>query len=138
LLAASRLLQKIVVVQDQSKMQFNFFPSPQGNEEDHTKNHQPKKAWHFTYLGGHFQDRVKSPPDDSFSLVEMNKGSWAQIVALPRHCDFPIVGVAVGTYLLILGHTERGAVRIQVIGKQVTLASAIAQQVYVRPLYFTN
>lgn len=120
-------------------MQFNSFPSLQGNNRDHPpQDHQPKKAWRFTYLGGHFQDRVKSPPAHSFSLVEMKKGSWGQIVALPRHCDFPIIGVAVGTYLLILGQTERGAVRIQVIGKQVTLASAIAQQVYVHPLYFTN
>ena len=120
-------------------MQFNSFPQPQASDDHHyTENHQPEKPWCFTYLGGRFQDRRQSPPENSFSLMEMAEGSWVQIVALPAYSEFPIVGVAVGTYLLVLGRTNRGAVRVQVIGKQVTLASAIAQQIYVRPLYFTN
>lgn len=117
-------------------MEFNFLRAQANNNGHH--HHRPEKPWGFTYLGGRFQERVESPPANSFPLTEMKKGSWVQIVALPRHCDFPIVGVAVGTYLSVLGITDRGAVRVLVIGQQVTLASAIAQQIYVRPLYFTN
>jgi len=121
-------------------MQFDFFPEhhAESDYQNRIDESYSEKSWRFTDLGGSFQEKVASPPTNSFSLVEMKSGSWAQIVALPRHSEFPIVGVAVGTYVLILGQTERGAVRVQVIGKQVTLAGAIAQQIYVRPFYFTN
>ncbi len=117
-------------------MQFNFFLQTQANNNN--THHQQQKPWGFTYLGGRFQERVKSPPTNSVPLSEIKKGTWVQIVALPRHQDFPLVGVAVGTYLSVLGVTDRGAVRVLVIGQQVTLSKAIAQQIYVRPLYFTN
>jgi hypothetical protein len=120
-------------------MDLNFFQEFQTNGKTHNgQSHKQEKSWQFTYLGGNFHDSIKSPPANSFSLVETKKGRWVQIVALPRNSDFPIVGVAVGTYMLVLGTTNRGGVRLQVIGKQVTLARAIAQEVYVRPLYFTN
>lgn len=120
-------------------MDLIFFQQSQTNgKSQNGRSNQQKKSWHFTYLGGNFQDSIQSPPINSFSLVEMNKGSWVQIVALPRNKHFPIVGVAVGTYMLVLGTTNRGSVRLQVIGKQVTLSRAIAQQVYVRPFDFTN
>jgi len=120
-------------------MEFNFFRQSKPNNNNHNRHaDQQEKPRSFTYLGGNFLDSVKSPSTNSFSLVEMKKGSWGQVVALPQNGDFPIIGVAVGTYLLVLGTTNRGAVRLQVIGKQVTLARAIAQQVYVRPFYFSN
>lgn len=120
-------------------MEFKFFrqSKPNNNNYNH-HSYQQEKPWHFTYLEGKFLNSVKSAPTNTFSLVEMKKGNWGQVVALPRNGDFPIIGVAVGTYLLVLGTTNHGAVRLQVIGKQVTLARAIAQQVYVRPLYFSN
>jgi len=120
-------------------MDLNFFQPSQSNDKNHNSQpHQQEKSWHFTYLGGNCKDSIQSPPANRFSLIETKKGSWVQIVALPRNCDFPIVGVAVGTYMLVLGTTDRGSIRLQVIGKQVTLSRAIAQQVYVRPLYFSN
>ncbi|NBD33675.1 MAG: ferrous iron transport protein A [Cyanobacteria bacterium] len=120
-------------------MAFNFFSQSQAHHDHHeTNDHQQQKPWRFTYLGGQFRETVPSPPANSFSLVEVTPGNWVQIAALPRHFNFPIAGVAVGTYLLVLGTTKRGAVRVRVIGQQVTLASAIAQKIYVRPFYFTH
>lgn len=118
-------------------MAFNFFF--QTHDDGHeTEDQQPQKPWRFTYLGGHFQESVSSPPPNSFPLVEVTEGNWVQIAAVPYDYNFPIAGVAVGTYLLVLGTTKRGAVRVRVIGQQVTLKCAIAQQIYVRPFYFTN
>lgn len=111
------------------------------NSSLHSKNNQSAaqtKPWHFSYLGGNVDPIVDPPPINSVSLVDIQPGSWVQIVALPRNSHFPIVGVAVGTYLLVLGKTDRAAVRVQVIGKQVTLGSAIAQQIYVQPFKFNN
>lgn len=120
-------------------MEFKFLQqSPTDDHHNKNESHQPKKSWQFTYLGGNFRETIKSPPENSFSLVEMKKGSWGQVAALPRNGELPIVGVAVGTYMLVLGTTNRGSVRVQVIGKQVTLARAIAQQIYLQPFYFNN
>lgn len=118
-------------------MTFNFYLQTEENHKQ-LQQHSPEKRWRFTYLGGYVPREEKPRPANSFSLVEVDKGTWVQIVRLPRHDYFPIVGVAVGTYLLVLGKTDRGAVRVQVIGQQVTLSASIAEQVYVRPLYFTN
>jgi len=118
-------------------MAFNFFFQAHDDDSE-TKNQQPQKRWHFTYLGGHFKESVSSPPANSFPLVEVTEGNWVQIAAVPYDYHFPIPGVVVGTYLLVLGTTKRGAVRVQVIGQQVTLKSAIAQQIYVCPFYFTS
>lgn len=109
------------------------------NSLSHSENHPSaaqEKPWHFSYLGGNIDPIVDPPPINSVSLVDIQPGSWVQIVALPRNSHFPIVGVAVRTYLLVLGKTDRAAVRVQVIGKQVTLASAIAQQIYVQHFNF--
>ncbi len=109
------------------------------NSLSHSENNSSSaqaKPWHFSYLGGNVDPIVDPPPINSVSLVDIQPGTWVQIVALPRNSHFPIVGVAVGTYLLVLGKTDRAAVRVQVIGKQVTLGSAIAQQIYVQPFNF--
>ncbi len=111
-------------------MDFNFSSQSTTNQSD-----QQEKPWHFSYLGGN-SSPCSDPPINSISLVDIKPGSWVQIVALPRNSHFPIVGVAVRTYLLVLGKTDQGAVRVQVIGKQVTLASAIAQEIYVQPFSF--
>jgi len=119
-------------------MSFNFFSQAHPDHHDKKNDQQRQKPWHFSYLGGQFNQPKTSRPANSFSLVEVTEGNWVQIAALPNQFNFPIPGVAVGTYLLVLGTTKRRAVRVQVIGQQVTLASAIAQQIYVRPFYFTN
>lgn len=118
-------------------MAFNFFFQTHDDHHE-TQDHQPQKPWRFTYLGGNFDECIDSPPANSFPLVEVTPSNWVQIAALPYHYHFPIPGVAVGTYLLVLGTTKRGAVRVQVIGQQVTLSLTIAQQIYVRPFYFTK
>lgn len=118
-------------------MAFNFFFQTD-DDDSKTKHQQSQKRWRFTYLGGHFKESLSSPPANSFPLLEVTEGNWVQIAAVPYDYYFPIPGVVVGTYLLVLGTTKRGAVRVQVIGQQLTLKSAIAQQIYVRPFYFTN
>lgn len=116
-------------------MQFNFFQASSNNHHYPSGEDDFDQSWRFSYLGGNFKERVESPPANSIPLIEIPDGRWVQIVALPQDRHFPIVGVAVGTYLLVRGKTPRGAVRVQVIGQQVTLASAIAQQIYVRLLF---
>jgi len=116
-------------------MSFQFFDPSNNNNNSHQNELNPSsgKLTRFTKLDCPSLESVHA---NCWSLPAFPKGSWVQIVTLPSQQAFPLVGVAVGTYLLVRETTRDGAVRVQVMGQKVTLSRAIAQQVYVQPLPF--
>ncbi len=108
-------------------MSFQFFDPSNNNNNSHQNG--SSRSWNFKE---HDLDEISAA---HWPLIAFPQGSWVQIMVLPSQQAFPLAGVAVGTYLLVLQPTPQGAVRVQVMGQTVTLSRAIAQKVYVRPLH---